>query len=62
MSATTDIYNNNQSSINWDHSTTAKGLSHLQMKENAVREAVKIKFACVNHVSGKVNLSDILTK
>ena len=32
------------------------------MRENSVREAVQTKFARLKHVSGKVNLSDILTK
>ena len=62
MSAPIDIYNNNQSSINWFHGMTTKGLSHIQMHENAVREAVQTNFARVKHVSGKLNLSDILTK
>ena len=62
MSAPIDIYNDNQSSINWAHSMTTKGLRHLQIRENAVREEVQTNFARVKHVSGKVNLSDILTK
>ena len=32
------------------------------MHENAVHEAMQTNFARVKHVSGKVNLSDILTK
>ena len=32
------------------------------MRENAVREAVQTNFARVNHVSGKLNLSDKLTR
>ena len=54
MSATIDIYNNNQAIINWSHSMTKKGLSHLQMRKNTVREAVQNNFARVKHVSGKV--------
>ena len=55
MSAPIDIYNDNQASINWDHSMTTKGLRHLQMRKNAIREAVQTNFARVNHVLGKVN-------
>ena len=62
MSAPLDIYNNNQVSINWSHSMTKKGLRHIQMRDNAVREIVQTNFARVQHVSGKVNLPDILTK
>ena len=39
-----------------------KGLRNLQMRENAVREAAQTNFACVKHVSGKLNFSGILTK
>ena len=62
ISAPIDIYNDNQSSINWNHSMTTKGIRHLQMRKNAVREAVQTNFASVKHVSGKVNLSDIIAK
>ena len=41
---------------------TTKGLRNLQMRENAVREAVQTNYMRIKHVSGKVNLSDILTK
>ena len=62
MSAQIDIYNNNQAIINWSHTMTKKGLRHLKMRGNTVREAVQTNFARVKHVSGKVNLSDIITK
>ena len=62
MSAPIDIYKNNQASINWAHRMTTKGLRQLQMRKNAICEAVQTNFARVKHVSGKVNLSDILTK
>ena len=62
MSAPIDIYNDNQSSIYWAHSMTTKALRHPQMRKNAVREAVQTNFVRVKYVSGKVNLSDILTK
>ena len=41
---------------------TTKGLRHLQTRKNAIHEAVQINFARIKHVSGKVNLSDILKK
>ena len=62
MSAPIDIYNDNQASINWSHRTTKNGIRHLQMRKNAVREAVQTNFVRVKHVSGKVNLSDIIAK
>ena len=62
MSAPIDIYNNKQAIVNWAHSMTTKGLRHLQMRKNAVCEAVQTNFLCVNHVSGKLKISGILTK
>ena len=62
MSATIDIYNNNQAIINWSHTMTTKGLMHLQICGNAVREAVQTNFTRVKHISGEVNVSDIITK
>ena len=50
-----DIYNDNQASINWANIMTTKGLRHLKMRKNAVREAVQTNFARVKHVSGNVN-------
>ena len=62
MAAPINIYNDNQVSINWDHIKITKGLRHLQIHKNTVRKAVENNFAHVKHVSGKVNLSEILTK
>uniref|UniRef100_A0A7S2DXU3 Uncharacterized protein n=1 Tax=Helicotheca tamesis TaxID=374047 RepID=A0A7S2DXU3_9STRA len=41
---------------------TTKGLRHVQMRENAVRESVQSGFATIKHINGKSNLSDIFTK
>ena len=62
MSAPINIYNDNQESIKWVHSMTKKGLRQPQMRKNAVRDTVQTNFARVKHVSGKVNLSNIITK
>jgi hypothetical protein len=56
------IYNDNQACINWSKSTTSKGLHHIQMKENHVRENIAARFVHVQHVEGKINLADIFTK
>ena len=62
MSAPIDIYNDNQFSIDWAHSMTTKALRHPQMLKNGVRKAVQTNFVRVKYVSGKVKISDILTK
>ena len=61
MPPTTVLYNDNQACINWSKKTTTKGLRHIQMKENRVRENILSKFVCVCHINGK-NLADLFTK
>ena len=41
---------------------TTKGLHHLQMRENAVRESVQNGFIETKHCEEKYNLSDRFTK
>eukprot|EP00957_Ditylum_brightwellii_P089164 6790438-Ditylum_brightwellii.AAC.1 len=41
---------------------TTKGLRHIQMRENAIRECVQQGFVTIKHVNGKINLADIFTK
>jgi len=42
--------------------TTTKGLRHIQMKENRVRENIATNFVKICHVDGKLNIADIFTK
>jgi hypothetical protein len=62
MKPPTPIYNDNAACVNWSKSKTTKGLRHLQMRENAVRESIEKDFITVRHVSGKCNLADLFTK
>jgi len=62
MPSTNMIYNNNKACINWSKSCTMKGLRHIQMKENRVRENMQNHFVKICHVDGKTNLADIFTK
>ena len=62
MPPPTPIYNDNAACIAWSKTTTTKGLRHIQIRENAVREAVLDDFASIRHVEGKVNLADLFTK
>jgi hypothetical protein len=62
MPGTNNIYNDNQACINWSKKCTTKGLRHIQMKENLVRETIASQFVHVSHVDGNVNLVDIITK
>jgi hypothetical protein len=60
--ATNIVCNDNQACVNWSKSCTSKGLHHIQMKENRVRENVLSNFVSIKHVDGKVNIADIFTK
>ena len=58
----TCIYNDNAACVAWAHSLTTKGLRHIQMRENAVREEVQDQNIQVQHIPGKLNISDMFTK
>jgi hypothetical protein len=58
----TIIYNDNNACVCWSKSTTTKGLRHVQIRENAIRESVQSDFITVLHIEGKVNLADLFTK
>jgi hypothetical protein len=62
MQSPTTIYNDNKACVDWSHNMTTKGLRHIQIRENAIRESVENKFIQVKHVEGKRNLSDLFTK
>ena len=62
MPAPTPIYNDNRACVLWSEAMTSKGLRHVQIRENGVRELVQKKQLTVLHIEGKLNPSDILTK
>jgi hypothetical protein len=62
MPPTNTIFNDNQACVNWSKSSTSKGLRHIQLRENLVRENIASQFICIQHVEGKLNLADLFTK
>ena len=58
----TTIYNDNAACVTWSNSMTTKGLRHIQMRENAVREQVQGNHIRVKHIRGILNISDMFTK
>ena len=62
MPSPTTIYNNNAACIAWSHSLSTKGLHHIQIRENAVRERVQGGYIEVRHTGGDINISDLFTK
>jgi len=62
MPSTTTIYNDNRACVQWSKNTTSKGLRHIQMKENRIRENILSNFISIAHIDGKINIADIFTK
>eukprot|EP00957_Ditylum_brightwellii_P113029 8618890-Ditylum_brightwellii.AAC.1 len=62
MNIPTTIYSNNEVYVHWAHNFTTKGLCHIQIRENVVREAIQTNQAEVKHITGAVNLSGMFTK
>jgi hypothetical protein len=62
MPNTNVVYNDNQACVNWSKRSTTKGLRHIQMKENRVRESVASKSVQICHIDGKINLAVLFTK
>jgi hypothetical protein len=56
------IWNDNNACVCWSKNTTTKGLRHVQIRENAIREGVFAGIFDVKHISGKDNPSNIFTK
>jgi len=55
----TKIYNDNMACVHWSSSLTTRGLRHMQVRENAIRENRTIE---VKHIPGKINPADIFSK
>jgi hypothetical protein len=62
MPKPTTIHNDNAACVAWSHSLSTKGLRHIQIRENAVREDVQAGNVKIVHIGGDMNLSDLFTK
>ena len=62
MPSPTPVMNDNNACVIWSHNMTTKGLRHVQIRENAVRESIEAGFVQVRHVEGENNLADLFTK
>ena len=57
------VYNDNRGAVDWSSSgAITKWLRHLNMREVAIRDAIKANEVTVFHIPGKVNPADLLTK
>jgi len=62
MPGTTTIYNDNRACVHWSKMVTTKGLHHIQMRENRIRENIATNFVQVCVIGRKLNIADIFTK
>ena len=62
LNKTTHIYNDSMACVHWTKNRTTRSIRHIQLRENAIREAVQNGTISVHHVPGTSNPSDILTK
>ena len=56
------VFNDNQAAVDWAASVTTKGIKHLNLRENQVRERHHAGQVSVTHIPGVINPSDIFTK
>lgn len=58
----TTVYNDNQACVDWSSTVTTKGIKHVNLRENRVREAQVAGHVHVKHIPGVINSADIFTK
>ena len=56
------VYNDNKACVEWVAAITTKGIKHLNLRENKVREAQASEQVLVTHIPGTLNSSNLLTK
>ena len=61
-SSSIEVFNYNNACICWSKSTTTKGLRHMLIRENAIRESVQNKIVFLHHIDGLFDIADIFTK
>ena len=63
VSVPTPLYNDNQGAVNWSKTTSTKGMRHVNMQENVVRECIHcFGDIAIFHIPGTCNPADIFTK
>ena len=61
LSKSIPVFNDNTACVQWCHNKTNRNIRHVQIRENATREAVQNKQVNIQHISGKLNPADIFT-
>jgi hypothetical protein len=58
----TELYNDNRGCVDWTKGWANRKMRHMNIREMAVRESQVNGEINVNHIEGKLNPSDLLTK
>jgi hypothetical protein len=61
-STSTPIFNDSCGVIDWAHTSSTKGLRHLNIRENCVRESIQMNEVSVSHIVGTKNPADLFSK
>jgi hypothetical protein len=62
LSLPTRIYHDNRGCVDWSNSLSTKGMRHVDIRENAVREARLLGEVSIHHIPGASNPVDLFTK
>jgi hypothetical protein len=55
-------YNDNHGTVDWSNSFRTKGMCHVNIWENVVREAHMLNEVSIHHIPGLHNPADLFTK
>ncbi len=61
-SSPTNIYNDNCGAMDWSNSFSTNGMRHMNIQENAVREACLMNEVSTQHIPGLHNPADLFMK
>ena len=62
MKSPVPVHNNNMACVQWCKKRTTRTIRHVQLRDNAVREAVQKKHIDIKHIPGSENIADTFTK
>jgi hypothetical protein len=63
LSHPTPVFNDNRGAVDWSKTTSTRGLRHVNIQENVVRESIHTFHEVdVSHIAGPCNPADIFTK
>jgi hypothetical protein len=56
------VFNDNRGVVDWSNSFSTKGMRHVNIRENAVREARLLNKVSILHIPGSSNPADMFSK